>query len=148
MSILTVALEYIKKHTPEDNGDTESFHSSIKTDYIWSFEFKDYSEASVAIEKTFKNYNEYRPHSSIDYLSLREFRRRFLEDQSFKEKYKKKLETKLNENEEKCPSFRDNRSIMAYLSVSFFLGYTYHNSNNNCDYSSYDNNPNCVIDTS
>ncbi|MDA8054566.1 MAG: hypothetical protein M0Z77_02800 [Thermoplasmatales archaeon] len=32
MNILTIALEYIKKHTPEDNGDIESFHGSIKTD--------------------------------------------------------------------------------------------------------------------
>ncbi|MCL4411908.1 MAG: integrase core domain-containing protein [Candidatus Thermoplasmatota archaeon] len=97
MNVLTIALEYIKKHTPEDNGDIESFHDSIKTDYTLSFEFKDYSEASVAIEKAFKDYNEYRPHSYIDYLPPREFRRRFLEDQSFEEKYMKKLEAKLNE---------------------------------------------------
>ena len=33
----------------------------------------------------------------MDYLSPKEFRKRFLEDQSFSEKYMKKLEAKLNE---------------------------------------------------
>ncbi len=32
--------EYIEKNTPEDNGDIESFHNSIKTDYIWTDEFR------------------------------------------------------------------------------------------------------------
>ncbi len=26
--------EYIEKETPKENGDIESFHNSIKTDYI------------------------------------------------------------------------------------------------------------------
>ena len=26
--------EYIERETPEENGDIESFHNSIKTDYI------------------------------------------------------------------------------------------------------------------
>ena len=26
--------EHIQRHTPEDNGDIESFHNSIKTDHI------------------------------------------------------------------------------------------------------------------
>ena len=47
MKLLKIKLEYIQKHTPEDNGNIESFHNSIKTDYIWP--------------------NEFRPHSSIDY---------------------------------------------------------------------------------
>ena len=34
---------------------------------------------------------------SIGYLPPKEFRKRFLEDQSFREKYVKKLEAKLNE---------------------------------------------------
>ena len=34
MKLLGIRLEYIQKHTPEDNGDIESFHNSIKTDYI------------------------------------------------------------------------------------------------------------------
>ena len=34
MKLRGIKLEYIQKRTPEDNGDIESFHNSIKTDYI------------------------------------------------------------------------------------------------------------------
>ncbi len=97
MNLLSIPLEYIRNHTPEDKGNIESFHNSLKTDYVWPFEFRDYGEASVAIEKAFKGYNEFRLHSFIDYLPPKEFRKRFLEDRSFREKYVKKLEAKLNE---------------------------------------------------
>ena len=79
------------------NGNIESFHSSLKTDYVWPFEFSDFREASAAIEKAFTDYNENRPHSSIDYLPPREFRRKFLNDQSFRESFTRKLEVKINE---------------------------------------------------
>ncbi|MDA8055567.1 MAG: hypothetical protein M0Z77_07985 [Thermoplasmatales archaeon] len=42
MKLLRISLEYIQKHTPEDNGNIESFHSSLKTDYVWPYEFQDY----------------------------------------------------------------------------------------------------------
>ena len=63
-----------------DNGNVESFHSPLKTDYVWPFEFSDFREASVAIEKTFTDYNENRPYFSIDYFPPREFKRKFLND--------------------------------------------------------------------
>ncbi len=97
MKLLRIFLEYIQKHTPEDNGNIESFHSSLKTDYVWPFEFQDYRETSVAIESALTDYNEKRPHSSIDYLPPREFRRKFLNDWSFRESYTRKLEVKMNE---------------------------------------------------
>ena len=43
-------------------------------DYVWPYEFQDYREASVAIENAFTDYNEKRPHSSVDYLPPRVFR--------------------------------------------------------------------------
>ena len=101
MSVEDAVLRSFGGEVPEgvilrtDNGNIESFHNSLKTDNIWPFEFWDYGEASVAIEKAFKDYNEFRPHSSIDYLPPKEFRKRFLEDQSFRENYVKKLEAKL-----------------------------------------------------
>ena len=97
MNLLRISLEYIQKHTPEDNGNIESFHSSLKTDYVWPFEFSDFREASAAIDKAFTDYNEKRPHSSIDYLPPREFRRKFLNDWSFRESFTRKLEVKMNE---------------------------------------------------
>ena len=77
MRPLGIKLEYIQKHTPEDNGNIESFHNSIKTDYIWPNEFRDFHDASMEIGKVFSDYNECRPHSSIDYLPPREFRRKW-----------------------------------------------------------------------
>ena len=97
MKLLRISLEYIQKHTPEDNGNIESFHSSLKMDYLWPYEFQDYGEASVAIENAFTDYNEKRPHSSVDYLPPRVFRRKFQNDQSFREDYTRKLEVKINE---------------------------------------------------
>jgi transposase InsO family protein len=67
MKLLGIKLEYIQKHTPEDNGNIESFHNSIKTDYIWPNEFRDFHDASIAIGKAFTDYNECGPHSFIDY---------------------------------------------------------------------------------
>jgi len=98
MNLLGIKLEFIQKHTPEDNGNIESFHSSIKTDYIWPNEFRDFHDASMVKEKAFKDYNEYRPHSSINYLPPREFRRKFLNDSTFRKRYEKKEnEVKINE---------------------------------------------------
>ena len=65
--MLGINLECIQKYTPEDNGNIESFYNSIKTDYLWPNEISDFREASSIIEEAFTDYNEYRPHSSIDY---------------------------------------------------------------------------------
>ena len=98
MKLLVIRLEYIQKHTPEDNGNIESFHNSIKTDYIWPNEFRDFHETSITIGVAFSDYNECRPHSSIDYLPPREFRRKFLGYSSFRERFEKKeVEVKLDD---------------------------------------------------
>jgi transposase InsO family protein len=90
MKLLGIKLEYIQKHTPEDNGDIESFHNSIKIDYIWPNKFRNFNDASMEIEKAFSDYNECSSHSSIDYLPPREFRRKFLNDKAFRERFEKK----------------------------------------------------------
>ena len=61
MKLLGIKLEYIQKHTPEDNGDIESFHNSIKTDYIGPNEFRNFNDASIEVEKAFYDYNECGP---------------------------------------------------------------------------------------
>ena len=99
MKLLGIKLEYIQKHTPEDNGNIESFHNSIRTDYIWPNEFRDLHDASIAIGEAFTDYNECRPHSSIDYLPPREFRRKFLNEPTFRGRFEKReVEGKLDEN--------------------------------------------------
>ena len=63
------------------------FHNSIKTDYIFPNEIRDFHEASVAIENAFKDYNEFSSHACIDYLPPREFRRKFMDDPEFRKRF-------------------------------------------------------------
>ena len=84
-------LEYIQKHTPEDNGNIESFHNSIKTDHIWPNEFADIYEARKMVEYAFNDYNQVRPHSSVMYLPPSEFRRRWESGEEFRVEYAKFL---------------------------------------------------------
>ena len=59
----------------------------------------DFHDASIAIGSAFTDYNERRPHSSIDYLPPREFRRKFLNDKAFRERFEgKEVEVTLDEN--------------------------------------------------
>ena len=50
--------EYIEKETPEENGDIESFHNSIKTDYIWINEINNFSDSKIIIENAFYDYDK------------------------------------------------------------------------------------------
>ena len=91
MKLLGMKLEYIQKHTPEDNGNIESFHNSIKTDYFWPNEFADIYEARKMVEYAFNDYNQVRPHSSVMYLPPSEFRRRWESSEEFRVEYAKFL---------------------------------------------------------
>ena len=102
--------EFIEKSTPEQNGDIKSFHCSLKTDYIWTMEIRDFEEGRKIIENAFSDYNNIRPHSSIEYLPPAVFRERYLNDPEFRsgydeklrkrmEKMKTKRETKINSPE-------------------------------------------------
>ena len=50
MKLLGIKSEYIQKHTPEDNGDIESFHNSLKTDYIRVNDIKTFDDAKRLLE--------------------------------------------------------------------------------------------------
>ena len=88
--------EFIEKSTPEQNGDIESFHMSLKTDYIWVREIKNFSDGERIIESAFNDYNNIRPHSSIEYLAPKVFRERYLNDARFRSMYDEKLENRRN----------------------------------------------------
>ena len=102
--LLNIPHEYIEKQTPEDNGDIESFHNSLKTDYIWLNDLESYEDAKELMEYAFKDYNNFRPHSSIGYLTpvefekqwnnSEEFRNRFMEER--KKKEERRLKRKIN----------------------------------------------------
>jgi putative transposase len=73
MKVLGVRLEHIFANAPEQNGHMESFHGKLKREYIWANEFHNYQDAEIAISKAFVDYNERRPHSSLDYKTPFEF---------------------------------------------------------------------------
>lgn len=66
-------LEYIHYNTPEQNGHVESFHKTLKKEYIWPHDFKNYQEAEIAIADAFKDYNRNRIHSALGYRPPYEF---------------------------------------------------------------------------
>ena len=72
VKIMGIKSEYIQNHTPEDNGDIESFYNSLKTDYIWVNDIETFEDAKKLMEYAFTNYNTVRPHSSIEYISTDE----------------------------------------------------------------------------
>ena len=65
--------EFIWKNTPEQNGHVESFHKTLKKEYIWPREFSNYREAADTIAESFEDYNNERIHSSIGYKTPAEF---------------------------------------------------------------------------
>ena len=73
MKTLGIKLEFIFVNTPEQNGHIESFQKTLKKEYIWANDFRDYQEAEVVIADAFRDYNEERPHSSLSYMAPYEF---------------------------------------------------------------------------
>ena len=105
--LLNIPHEYIEKQTPEDNGDIESFHNSLKTDYIWPNDLESYEDAKELMEYAFNDYNNYRPHSSIGYLTPVEFEKQWNSSEEFRNKF---LEEKRKKEERRLKSRKINIS--------------------------------------
>jgi putative transposase len=73
VDVLGLKLQYILYHTPEQNGFVESFHKTLKREYIWTRDFQSYQEAEAAIQDAFIDYNQNRIHSSLGYLTPYEY---------------------------------------------------------------------------
>lgn len=59
----------------------------------------DFHDASFDIGEAFKDYNECRSHSTIDYFHSREFGKKFMNNPAFRERFgKKEVEVTLYEN--------------------------------------------------
>ena len=121
MKLLGIRSEYIQKHTPEDNGDIESFHNSLKTDYIWVNDLETFEDAKKLMESAFDDYNSVRPHSFIDYLPPDEFERRLSDEESFRDKFledrKRKEEKRMKNRIEKKRRLNENVSLEDGISV-------------------------------
>ena len=62
-----------RKNTPEDNAVVEAFHKTVKSEYIWPYEFENFQQAAEVIKRAFVDYNEERIHSGLGYRTPREF---------------------------------------------------------------------------
>ena len=72
-SLLGIHLSFIRTHTPEQNGHIESFHGTLKREYIWPHDFSNYQEAEAVISEAFRDYNRSRLHSALKYVPPDEF---------------------------------------------------------------------------
>jgi putative transposase len=73
MRILGVKQEFIAVNTPEQNGHMESFHKTLKREYIWTRDFQSFQEASEALQEAYLDYNQHRIHSALGYLTPYEY---------------------------------------------------------------------------
>ena len=110
---MNIKHEYIEKETPAENGDIESFHNSIKTDYIWINEINNFNEGKIIIENAFYDYNNIRPYSTLDYYPPSEFENKYKNDMDFRKEYKLYLE-KLNKSQRN--RYIKNKKVMSSVS--------------------------------
>ncbi len=73
MKIMEIRTEFIFRNTPEQNGHIESFHKTLKREYIWVNDFQNYQEAEIAVSNAFIDYNRNRIHSALGYKTPYEF---------------------------------------------------------------------------
>lgn len=64
-----VRQEYITPYTPEQNGLVERLFKSLKDECLWRNNFVSILQATEAIEKWVKYYNNDRPHRALNMLS-------------------------------------------------------------------------------
>jgi putative transposase len=73
MRVLGVRQEFIAVNTPEQNGHMESFHKTLKREYVWTRDFQSFQEAAQAIQEAYVDYNQRRIHSALGYLTPYEY---------------------------------------------------------------------------
>ncbi len=71
--VLGAKLEHIYVNTPQQNGHIESFHKTLKKEYVWPHEFANYQQAEVTLLEAFADYNNHRIHSALGYATPSEF---------------------------------------------------------------------------
>lgn len=68
-----VQLDYSRPGKPTDNAHIESFNGSFRDECLNTHWFMSLEDARMKIENWRKDYNEYRPHSGLTYLTPAEF---------------------------------------------------------------------------
>ena len=80
MGILGITVEHIWVSTPQQNGHVESFHNTLKRDYVHTRDFEGYQEAEAWLAEAHKDYNANRVHTSIGRVPPDEFLRLWKRD--------------------------------------------------------------------
>jgi putative transposase len=70
---------FIKPGSPWENGYIESFNDKLRDECLNREIFRNGKEAQAIVEAFRQEYNNYRPHSSLGYLTPAEFARRYYE---------------------------------------------------------------------
>lgn len=70
---------FIKPGSPWENGYIESFNDKLRDECLNCEIFQSDKEAQAIVEAWRQEYNNYRPHSSLHYLTPVEFARRYYE---------------------------------------------------------------------
>ena len=86
---------FINPGSPWENGYIESFNDKLRDECLNREIFRNGREAQAIVENWRGEYNNYRPHSSLDYLTPAEFARRY---------YEKKRVTEVKQPVEKAGS--------------------------------------------
>jgi len=68
---------FIKPGSPWENGYIESFNDKLRDECLNREIFRNGKEAQAIVEAFRQEYNNYRPHSSLGYLTPAEFARRY-----------------------------------------------------------------------
>jgi len=71
---------FINLGSPWENGYIESFIDKLRDECLNREIFQNWKEAQTIVEAWRKEYNDYRPHSSLGYLTPAEFARRYHHD--------------------------------------------------------------------
>lgn len=67
-----------------ENGYIESFNGKFREECLNQNWFQNISEASIIVEQWGEDYNNNRPHSSLEYLAPKEYPRRKKEEKTGK----------------------------------------------------------------
>jgi putative transposase len=76
---------FITPGSPWENGYIESFFDNLRDECLNREVFRNGREAQAIVEIWGREYNNYRPHSSLDYLTPAEFARRYYEKNRVRE---------------------------------------------------------------
>jgi putative transposase len=68
-----ISVHFIDAGKPVQNAYIESFNGKFRAEFLNQKQFRGINQIRIAVKKWVQHYNEDRPHSSLDYLTPKEF---------------------------------------------------------------------------